>query len=60
MFSDRTADRGKKKASYATSAVQEGVPSDGREWNVGAGPNTPRQNAASYFTAGKMEDTRNA
>lgn len=50
----------KKKASCATSAVQEGVPSNGKEWNVGAGPNTPRHNATSYFTAGKIEDTRNS
>jgi hypothetical protein len=47
-------------ASCATSAVQEGVPSNGREWNVGAGPNTPQHSATSYFTAGKIEDTRNS
>jgi hypothetical protein len=64
MFSDRAADRGtnqkKKTASCATSAVQEGVPPNGKEWNVGAGPNTPRHNATAYFTAGKIEDTRNS
>jgi hypothetical protein len=40
--------------------IQEGVPSNGREWNVGAGPNTPQHSATSYFTAGKIEDTRNS
>ena len=56
----RNQKKKKKGASCATSVVQEGVPSNGKEWNVGAGPNTPRHNATSYFTAGKIEDTRNS